>query len=136
MSAAPDKPSMYCRQCQYVLDGLPDNHCPECGTGFDPSGPASYLSHPKQAWPLRWETVASALCLVVFLLLLSRGRNFGGTLVFDLLLPTPFLAFGVAFGWSGTKRGSKLSRTIPTVLLVIALLSLYLILGDFATLGR
>lgn len=31
-----------CRKCGYLLHGLPDNICPECGTGFDPSNPRTY----------------------------------------------------------------------------------------------
>lgn len=28
---------MRCLECDYILDGLPENRCPECGAHFDPS---------------------------------------------------------------------------------------------------
>lgn len=46
-SVAPDKPTMYCRRCGYVLDGLPENRCPECGEQFDPRNSCSFRSSPQ-----------------------------------------------------------------------------------------
>ncbi len=33
-----------CLGCGYILDGLPENRCPECGQPFDPADPSSFLS--------------------------------------------------------------------------------------------
>jgi hypothetical protein len=32
-----------CLGCGYILDGLPEHRCPECGRPFDPDDPATYL---------------------------------------------------------------------------------------------
>lgn len=37
-----DEPTMYCRECSYVLDALPENRCPECGKSFDPQNPGTF----------------------------------------------------------------------------------------------
>ncbi len=44
MSADPAQadPTMYCKGCWYVLDGLPENRCPECGRPFDPKRRRTY----------------------------------------------------------------------------------------------
>jgi hypothetical protein len=39
---------VYCRSCNYRLDGLPAGKCPECAATFDPADPASYESHPAR----------------------------------------------------------------------------------------
>ena len=31
MPTSVTNPTMYCRTCWYVLDGLEDDRCPECG---------------------------------------------------------------------------------------------------------
>ncbi len=31
MSPDVGTPTMYCRKCRYVLDGLTEHRCPECG---------------------------------------------------------------------------------------------------------
>jgi hypothetical protein len=44
--ATPAKPTMYCKGCGYVLDGLPENRCPECGREFDPNIPGTFSDQP------------------------------------------------------------------------------------------
>jgi CHASE2 domain-containing sensor protein len=51
---------MYCRQCLYVLDGLPENRCPECGNVFDPADPRSFRKHPS--YPAPRASLASIAC--------------------------------------------------------------------------
>jgi predicted amidophosphoribosyltransferase len=36
------QPRMFCIECGYPLDGLPEPRCPECGRAFDPDDPESY----------------------------------------------------------------------------------------------
>jgi len=36
-------PNKRCLGCGYILDGLPEPRCPECGGAFDPDDPATYL---------------------------------------------------------------------------------------------
>jgi ribosomal protein L37E len=40
--------SMYCRTCGYVLLGLRENRCPECGRPFDPDDVRSFRRYPKE----------------------------------------------------------------------------------------
>lgn len=32
-----------CLGCAYILEGLPEHRCPECGRGFDPDNPRTYF---------------------------------------------------------------------------------------------
>lgn len=34
----------YCATCGYLIEELPERRCPECGTGFDPSNPKTFLT--------------------------------------------------------------------------------------------
>jgi hypothetical protein len=54
---------MLCRQCRYVLDGLPVNHCPECGRHFDPANPDTFLETGKSG--RGWKTALVALTLLL-----------------------------------------------------------------------
>ena len=36
-----------CLDCGYILDGLPEPLCPECGRAFDPNKPETYVVKPK-----------------------------------------------------------------------------------------
>jgi hypothetical protein len=41
-----------CLGCGYILDGLPENRCPECGRRFDPSDLRTYLLKTYSGRPL------------------------------------------------------------------------------------
>lgn len=41
-----------CLGCGYLLTGLPENRCPECGRPFDPSDPATYRGRTRCGWPV------------------------------------------------------------------------------------
>ena len=41
------KPTKYCLKCSYVLDGLPEQRCPECGREFDRNDASTFRKHPK-----------------------------------------------------------------------------------------
>jgi uncharacterized paraquat-inducible protein A len=43
----PSRPTMWCLDCDYVLDGLNENRCPECGREFDRSDVHSFRRAPK-----------------------------------------------------------------------------------------
>ncbi len=49
---APDngRPTRFCLSCAYPLCGLPEPRCPECGGGFDPDDPATYVVRPVGRW--------------------------------------------------------------------------------------
>lgn len=54
---------MFCRQCLYPLDGLPESRCPECGRGFNPAEEESFLNKPS--YPPSRASVAAILCVLV-----------------------------------------------------------------------
>jgi hypothetical protein len=43
----PSEQHKRCLGCGYILDGLPENRCPECGRTFDLKNPATYLTKLK-----------------------------------------------------------------------------------------
>jgi hypothetical protein len=55
-------PVMFCRYCDYILDGLPSNRCPECGRNFDPDDPRTYRLRTPQS--LRRRLVLAPLILL------------------------------------------------------------------------
>lgn len=59
--------SMYCRSCEYDLAGLNQGCCPECGTAFDPSNPASYAKRRRKNQALLGIGLAVAIGIAVIL---------------------------------------------------------------------
>lgn len=59
MNSAREKSSArtrYCLGCGYVLDGLPEHRCPECGRPFDPDNPRTFkTARPYKRW--RWHVL-------------------------------------------------------------------------------
>ena len=49
-----------CRQCGYILIGLPEPRCPECATPFDPGTPAA-ATPPGLTFLQRWCIFAGAI---------------------------------------------------------------------------
>jgi hypothetical protein len=75
-----------CLGCNYLLRGLPENRCPECGREFDPNDPRTmnlgsvigaaarwWLSPP--GWPLF--AAASAAAIILLYSYHAPGRYFG-----------------------------------------------------------
>lgn len=66
----------YCRQCGYLLYGLREKRCPECGRAFDPRKLSRIDSHPW-GWRLRrwarratgWAALAAVLAAVPYAIL-------------------------------------------------------------------
>jgi hypothetical protein len=44
-----DPEHKHCLGCGYILDGLPELRCPECGREFDPADPGTYHAPGPQA---------------------------------------------------------------------------------------
>lgn len=75
-------PVMYCRRCDYPLEGLDSRVCPECGRGFDPADRLTF--RPDWHWPeveifstflLRATYVPPVLFLLGLFLALRTGWN-------------------------------------------------------------
>lgn len=122
----PDQPSIYCRKCRYVLDGLPENRCPECGTAFDPEDSATLWAPRDLAW--QWEAVVALLC--VPLAWTAAGLQYrGGPPAFETFLPGILgMGFGIGLGISGCRRGRSGSRVASLIALVLVFLEIQLFL--------
>ena len=70
-----------CLRCFYILDGLPETRCPECGLGFDPADPRTYSIKPPFIWWKYW--------LPGFLLAVTLG-----------LVACLWLLYTSGYGWS------------------------------------
>ncbi|UCE58869.1 MAG: hypothetical protein JSU63_15685 [Phycisphaerales bacterium] len=49
-----------CIQCSYLLRGLENPRCPECGQSFDPDDPPTYVVYTMPSW-VRWAQPPSLL---------------------------------------------------------------------------
>jgi hypothetical protein len=47
-SQKPSRPTMWCKECGYALDGLSEPRFPECGREFDPSDPSTFSDTPLE----------------------------------------------------------------------------------------
>lgn len=75
----------YCLQCEYMLDGLREHRCPECGHPFDPDDQRTFKTARRHRF-WRWHMVlrpsplsylyflVPAIAALVALLLLSLLR--------------------------------------------------------------
>lgn len=43
-ASKPTRPTMWCKHCEYALDGLNARRCPECGNGFDADNGSTILT--------------------------------------------------------------------------------------------
>ena len=59
---------MYCLDCKYSLQQLPENTCPECGRAFDPADSSTFAKSLKRRFLtlLPWEAIASIACSVIY----------------------------------------------------------------------
>lgn len=56
---------MRCKRCGYDLRTLDEHRCPECGRGFDPRRPGTYLSEPVSGKRNLWWAIAAAAMFVI-----------------------------------------------------------------------
>lgn len=89
----------YCRRCGYMLHGLVDHRCPECGTTFDPADAGSYRTSPLPGsagiW-IGWLNLALCAVFIVALpVLLGKAALFLGWVVCSgwSILPYVLLAY-------------------------------------------
>ena len=97
------EPSIYCRKCGYILHGLLNQTCPECGRAFDPNDPSTYSSYQ---WPCAFARLPLAVTILVAIfipglasvLILGfkrRGWAFAGLVS---AIPATFVFFGPIWG--------------------------------------
>jgi hypothetical protein len=93
-----------CLDCGYILTGLVDYRCPECGRTFDPDNPETYTGRPHCGVPMLIAvsvavggTLAACGLVAVFLQHLSSLRD--ATPVLACLLPAGGMLFAsIAIG--------------------------------------
>ena len=51
-----------CLGCGYILDGLPEPRCPECGRAFNGDDVLSYMTQPQSCLPLVVASASAATC--------------------------------------------------------------------------
>ena len=67
---------MRCKRCGYILHGLSDHRCPECGGRFDPEDESTYLTKPVSGYgPLAGSVLA--LVMIVLPLLAAYLNDLG-----------------------------------------------------------
>jgi hypothetical protein len=117
----------HCRKCYYILDGLPEPTCPECGTTFDPNDPATYLTKPMF---VRWKfwlpgfLLAFGVGLALYLILVAAaGWGFATTLV------VPF-SVGAILGYS-----CRAKKSLMVLLVLLLIIPLVFTLISFSIVG-
>lgn len=71
----------WCKKCGYLLRGLPEAVCPECGRGFDLNDPKTFDVHPPGWRRKRWIKRGSFVVSIAGLLYVFSPRDVGtGTL--------------------------------------------------------
>ncbi|NOG52770.1 MAG: hypothetical protein HND57_00315 [Planctomycetes bacterium] len=114
---------MYCRNCRYPLNGLRDTVCPECGQAFDPADEKTFATSERREFPFQWEAVASAICAVSLILLLTQLGRSGPSwrrpsFVDEFMIwmvPITLAALSIGFGISAMRRGAFVSRLLGAV---------------------
>src|SRR4051794_40133132 len=87
---------MLCRQCGYILDGIPSRQCPECGRAFEPADRRTWAITHRSFRLRRLRQVTAAVLLlgtatytVLYLTLLRRTATRPATFVFASGLGRP-----------------------------------------------
>jgi hypothetical protein len=75
MAVVSTNPGKYCIRCEYALEGVSGGVCPECGRGFDPDDPLTFVARPR--WRRRMRVLRrvgiAAGVVVVALVFMPRG---------------------------------------------------------------
>jgi hypothetical protein len=66
-------PTMWCKKCWYVLDGLPESRCPECGVEFDPTDASTFNANLASFRFTTKTTAATIVLLALFILVWARS---------------------------------------------------------------
>src|SRR4051794_11931117 len=113
-----------CLQCHYVLRGLPEPRCPECGRFFDPGDPLSYPVKPPLVFWRYWLpplVMTAAACAIWALLYRTAGVGVAATVI------TPF-ALGGLVGYATRPFGKWL-------LIFVGIITLFVSMGFMVSAG-
>ncbi len=116
-TAFADRTGARCPRCEYVLRGLTDPICPECGERFTLQQLVNNRYAPKLHVATGFGFLASSIIL-------------GATVI---LAPLAFIYFAIAIWWAAAQhRIAEMSLGLRRTFLVIAWLPLVAILGFIA----
>ena len=109
--ALPPNPTRWCLRCQYPLNAVTDNRCPECGKGFDPDDPATFITDPvgrKLNKYAPWIFVGAIALLAIVDIVSQRlfGSDVGQGVAIAVLVVGP-MAVGVYLFVRRQFRGRK-----------------------------
>jgi MFS family permease len=86
-----------CLGCGYILDGLPENRCPECGREFDPNDADSYLQRQYSGTPY---LIAAVLGIVAMAIPLgvaeAHDLDYLKPRIWMMLIIAPLMPVGLA----------------------------------------
>ncbi len=99
----PTNPTRWCKQCQYPLNGVANDKCPECGKLFDPYNNETFLTD-LQGRKLRkyWPWILVGCLLLLAIVAIGSRRLFGSYIVREVAIavfiigPMAVLMFGSA----------------------------------------
>ncbi|NLE59706.1 MAG: hypothetical protein GX616_15205 [Planctomycetes bacterium] len=95
-------PTMACRACGYVLDGLPLSRCPECSQAFDPQDRSTFVVIGPGLQVSGWQRLRRIGLLTGFLLVFSLGYYWsteGTTVANDRSSRERVVRIGVPVPW-------------------------------------
>ncbi len=111
---------MRCRRCSYVLEHLETDRCPECGTPFDPTDPATYDTRPPF---VRWRYWLPGVALTVaigVMLYVGLEAVYGYGVAVTVVLPT---CLGAILGYGLPVRGwMRILWAIPALGAIVLIL--------------
>ena len=120
----------FCRRCGYDLAGIDSGACPECGQGFDPADPTTFLRHPAQpSTSLRWLIAGLAVTAIgpVSWSVIESGLP-AFVIGYLGVIPIAIAIFGVATGLRyrrrPTPRSIMLMAFVPAATFVLAITTL------------
>lgn len=99
----------YCRLCGYILEGLPEHRCPECGRPFDPTDPHTYARRLQSGLGLLITAlVADGLIVAALCVLMLVGPVVDSS---DGLFTTVALVVCILFSTGLTLAGATVFKT-------------------------
>ena len=84
-----------CLGCGYILDGLPEPRCPECGRGFDPDDPKTYFTSLRSGRRYVWLAIAGWMVGGAALVALDSGAGWSSRWVLAGLFVVAAVGFAV-----------------------------------------
>jgi hypothetical protein len=124
-------PHKRCWGCGYILNGLPEPRCPECGRRFDPNNPATYITRMESGrrylalalLGVAMMAIAMALAWLVDREMLGAISDWWIVIASPLFVAGTSLEFYVLVGSIVALRRPRGAREYPTCWLAALIIS-------------